>query len=165
MLPELRLRESDATDAAFVAPDLDGVPRLELTGSVETVDVLRVLVDLGRRQSNLATTEQLNLALKPNDPSTIRLSEGTQITKICLGLDAESVRLIEGGNLALSYGLLQGLPTTDNQVAELLGRIRNTAKIAWSKATGPKEVCLKPICVWSSVLPNAMSVVECCSST
>ena len=131
--------ESDATDAAFVAPDLDGVPRLELTGSVETVDVLRVLVDLGRRQSNLATTEQLNLALKPNDPSTIRLSEGTQITKICLGLDAESVRLIEGGNLALSYGLLQGLPATDSQVAELLGRIRNTAKIALEQGDRAKR--------------------------
>ena len=103
------------------------------------MDVLRVLIDLGRRQSNLATTEQLNLALKPNDPSTIRLSEGTQITKICLGLDAEAVRLIEGGNLALSYGLLQGMPAIDGQVAELMGRIRNTAKIALEQGDRAKR--------------------------
>ena len=135
----VEIAESDMTDSAFLAPDMDGVPRLELTGSVETMDVLRVLIDLGRRQSNLATTEQLNLALKPNDPSTIRLSEGTQITKICLGLDAEAVRLIEGGNLALSYGLLQGMPAIDGQVAELLGRIRNTAKIALEQGDRAKR--------------------------
>ena len=135
----VEIAESDMTDSAFLAPDMDGVPRLELTGSVETMDVLRVLIDLGRRQSNLATTEQLNLALKPNDPSTIRLSEGTQITKICLGLDAEAVRLIEGGNLALSYGLLQGMPAIDGQVAELMGRIRNTAKIALEQGDRAKR--------------------------
>jgi RNA polymerase sigma factor RpoD-like protein len=135
----VEIAENDATDVAFLAPVLDGVPQLELKGSAETADVLGILVDLGRRQSNLATTEQLNLALKPNDPSTIRLSEGTQITKICLGLDAEAVRLIEGGNLALSYGLLQGLPTIDSHVAELLGRIRNTAKIALEQGDRAKR--------------------------
>jgi RNA polymerase sigma factor RpoD-like protein len=112
----------------FCAPELTGIPRLEMTGSVEPADVLRVLVALGQQQSNLVTTEQLNLALKPNDPSTVRLSEGTHITKICTGLEAEAVQLIEGGNLALAYSLISGLPTTDAQAYALTQRIRNAAK-------------------------------------
>ena len=135
----VEMTEGEAPAGLFGAPVQEGIPRLEMTGSVETVDVLRVLVDLGRRQSNLVTTEQLNLALKPNDPSTVRMSEGTQITKVCLGLDAEKVRLIDGGNLALSYALLQGLPTTDSQAAELVRRILNTAKIALEQGDRAKR--------------------------
>ena len=85
------------------------------------------------------TTEQLNFALKPDDPSTIRLNEGTQITKLCQGLEAESVRLIEGGNLALSHALLQGEAVPDAQTAELLARIRNTAKIALEQGDRAKR--------------------------
>ena len=121
--------EGEAPQGLFGAPVLTGIPRLEMTGSVEPADVLRVLVALGRQQSNLVTTEQLNLALKPNDPSTVRLSEGSHITKVCMGLEAESVQLIEGGNLALSYSLLRGLPVTDGQANELVQRIRNAAKL------------------------------------
>jgi RNA polymerase sigma factor RpoD-like protein len=135
----VEMTEGEAPVGLFGAPVQEGIPRLEMTGSVETVDVLRVLVDLGRRQSNLVTTEQLNLALKPNDPSTVRMSEGTQITKVCLGLDAEKVRLIDGGNLALSYALLQGLPTTDGQAGELVRRILNTAKIALEQGDRAKR--------------------------
>jgi len=135
----VEMTEGEAPAGLFGAPVHEGIPRLEMTGSVETVDVLRVLTELGRRQSNLVTTEQLNLALKPNDPSTVRMSEGTQITKVCLGLDAEKVRLIDGGNLALSYSLLQGLSTTDSQASELVRRILNTAKIALEQGDRAKR--------------------------
>ena len=120
--------EGEMPQGLFCAPDLTGIPRLEMTGSVEPADVLRVLVALGRQQSNLVTTEQLNLALKPDDPSTVRLSEGSHITKVCMGLEAEAVQLIEGGNLALSYSLIKGLPASDAQAYELTQRIRNAAK-------------------------------------
>ena len=135
----IEISEAEVPGDVFIAPDLEGLPQLVAAGSSDTAELLKALIVLARHQSNLVTTEQLNFALKPDDPSTIRLNEGTQITKLCQGLEAESVRLIEGGNLALSHALLQGEAVPDAQTAELLARIRNTAKIALEQGDRAKR--------------------------
>ncbi len=111
---------------------------MELPNSAEPNEARRVLSELGRRQSDMVTAEQLNHALKPNDPSTVRISEGTQGSKVYQSIEADNLRLIEGGNLSLAYALVQGLKN-EQAVADLIGRIRNTAKLALEQGDRAKR--------------------------
>ncbi|MHC1758703.1 MAG: RNA polymerase sigma factor RpoD [Negativicutes bacterium] len=101
--------------------------------------MVRVLIELGQLQSNVVTTEQLNHALRPEDPPTVRVSENSNISKVVQGLDSVNIRLIDGGNLALAYFLLQGISQPSPEVSELLLQIHATAKIALEQGDRAKR--------------------------
>jgi RNA polymerase primary sigma factor len=130
--------DGEVQSGALESPGLPGVPTMELPNSAEPNEARRVLSELGRRQSDMVTAEQLNHALKPNDPSTVRISEGTQGSKVYQSIEADNLRLIEGGNLSLAYALVQGLKN-EQAVADLIGRIRNTAKLALEQGDRAKR--------------------------
>ncbi len=121
--------EGDSLPGYFEPPVTVGVPRLEIPVSAENAEVVRVLVDLGRLQSDTVTTEQLNQALRPTDPPTVRVSEGSHITKLMQGLETANIVLIDGGNLSLAHFLLQGIPEPSPEIVEALRRINATAKM------------------------------------
>ena len=121
--------EGDSLPGYFEAPVTVGIPLLEIPSSADNAEVVRVLVDLGRLQSDTITTEQLNQALRPTDPPTVRVSEGSHITKLMQGLEAANVVLIDGGNLSLAHFLLQGIPDPSPEIVEALRRINTTAKM------------------------------------
>lgn len=135
----IEIVEGELSPGLFDRPATDGIPSLALPASAENDEVTRVLVDLGRRQSNVVTTEQLNHALRPDDPPTVRVSENSNITKIIQGLEAADIRLIDGANLALAYSLLQGIPKPSTEVDETLQRILATAKIAMEQGDRAKR--------------------------
>jgi len=109
------------------------------SASAENDEVVRVLIELGQLQSNVVTTEQLNHALRPEDPPTVRVSENSNISKVVQGLESVNIRLIDGGNLALAYFLLQGISQPSPEVSELLLRIHAAAKIALEQGDRAKR--------------------------
>ncbi len=135
----IEIIEGDSSPGLFDPPTTDGIPTLALPASSENAEVVRVLIELGQLQSNIVTTEQLNHALRPEDPPTVRVSENINISKVVQGLENVNIRLIDGGNLALAYFLLQGISQPSSEVDELLIRIQATAKIAMEQGDRAKR--------------------------
>ena len=123
----------------FIPPSLDGIPTPAFPNAGDFTELIQALVNLGRQQANLITSEQLNLALRPEDPPTVRLSEGGNVTKAIQGLKDGNIRLVEGSNLALTYYLLQGESQSSPAVAGALQRIRATAKTALEQGDRAKR--------------------------
>ena len=111
-------------------PVSQGVPELELPLSGDSGEIVRVLADLGHRQGGYVSMEQLNHALSPEDPPSSRMPEGSGVTKVLTGLQAANIQLVEGGNFALAWHVLHTVPTGEARVAELLRRLRGTARAA-----------------------------------
>jgi len=135
----IEMQEREAPLGLFEQPSTEGLPTLVLPTSADNAEIIRVLVDLGLRQSCTVTAQQLNKALRPEDPSTVRISEGSHITKVIQGLESANIRLIDGGNLALAYFLLQGVPEPLPEVVAVLRRIRETAKLALEQGDRAKR--------------------------
>ena len=136
----LEIVEGEADDNAFVPPVLDDkVPKWENPVSSDPIEMIRTLAVLGQCQANIVASEQLNRALRPEDPPTIRIAEGGNGAKVIQGLQDANIRVIEGGNLALAYYLLQGIPQETSAVAETLRRIHATAKIALEQGDRAKR--------------------------
>lgn len=135
----IELVEGEQTGDFFVPPDSDTIPKLPRLSSGESAEQIRVLTELGRLQANVVTTEQLNNALRPDDPSTVRLSEGSQVNKVLQGLEAAGISLIDGGNLALAYFLLQDMESSSVEASAALKRIRSTAKAALEQGDRAKR--------------------------
>jgi len=135
----IEMVEKESPPGLFEPPPKDGFPSLTPPASADTADVVSVLVELGRRQSAIVTAEQLNKALRPDDPPTVRISEGSHITKVIQGLTDANIQLIDGGNLALAYFLLQGACQPSPEIAEMLRRIQETAKIAMEQGDRAKR--------------------------
>ena len=125
--------------STFIPPSLDRIPTLAFSAAVDFTELIQALVNLGRQQANLITSEQLNLALRPEDPPTVRLTEGGNVTKAIQGLKDGNIRLVEGSNLALTYYLLQGELQSSPAVADAMQRIRATAKIALEQGDRAKR--------------------------
>ena len=123
----------------FIPPSLDGIPTPAFPNAGDFTELIQALVNLGRQQANLITSEQLNLALRPEDPPTVRLSEGGNVTKAIQGLKDGNIRLVEGSNLALTYYLLQGESQSSPAVAGAMQRIRATAKTALEQGDRAKR--------------------------
>lgn len=123
----------------FIPPSLDGIPTPAFPNAGDFTELIQALVSLGRQQANLITSEQLNLALRPEDPPTVRLSEGGNVTKAIQGLKDGNIRLVEGSNLALTYYLLQGESQSSTAVAGAMQRIRATAKTALEQGDRAKR--------------------------
>ncbi len=123
----------------FIPPSLDGIPTPAFSNAGDFTELIQALVNLGRQQANLITSEQLNLALRPEDPPTVRLSEGGNVTKAIQGLKDGNIRLVEGSNLALTYYLLQGESQSSPAVAGAMQRIRATAKTALEQGDRAKR--------------------------
>ena len=123
----------------FIPPSLDGIPTPAFPNAGDFTELIQALVNLGRQQANLITSEQLNLALRPEDPPTVRLSEGGNVTKAIQGLKDGNIRLVEGSNLALTYYLLQGESQPSPAVAGAMQRIRATAKTALEQGDRAKR--------------------------
>ena len=135
----IEMQERETPQGLFEQPSTEGLPALVLPTSADNAEIIRVLVDLGLRQSGTVTAQQLNKALRPEDPPTVRISEGSHITKVIQGLESANIRLIDGGNLALAYSLLQGVPEPLPEVVAILRRIRETAKIALEQGDRAKR--------------------------
>ena len=135
----IEIIEGESSPGLFDPPSTEGIPILTLPTSAENAEVVRVLIELGQLQSNVVTTEQLNHALRPEDPPTVRVSENSNISKVVQGLETVNIRLIDGGNLALAYFLLQGISQPSSEVNELLLRIQATAKIALEQGDRAKR--------------------------
>jgi RNA polymerase primary sigma factor len=136
----LEIVEGEADDNAFVPPKTeDKLPKWEKPISGDPAEVIRALTVLGQCQANIIASEQLNLALRPEDPPTIRIAEGGNAAKVIQGLQDVNIRVIEGGNLALAYYLLQGISPKSPEVEETLRRIRATAKIALEQGDRAKR--------------------------
>ena len=135
----IEIIEGESSPGLFDPPSTEGIPILTLPTSAENAEVVRVLIELGQLQSNVVTTEQLNHALRPEDPPTVRVSENSNISKVVQGLETVNIRLIDGGNLALAYFLLQGISQPSSEVDELLLRIQATAKIALEQGDRAKR--------------------------
>lgn len=123
----------------FVPPALDTAPTPSFPTVADLTELIRAAVTLGRQQANLITTEQLNFALRPEEPPTVRLAEGGNVAKTIQGLKEADIRLVEGGNLALAYYLLEGEPQSSAAVADTLQRIRTTAKVALEQGDRAKR--------------------------
>ena len=123
----------------FIPPSLDGIPIPAFPNAGDFTELIQALVNLGRQQANLITSEQLNLALRPEDPPTVRLSEGGNVTKAIQGLKDGNIRLVEGSNLALTYYLLQGESQSSPAVAGAMQRIRANAKTALEQGDRAKR--------------------------
>ena len=123
----------------FIPPSLDGIPTPAFPNAGDFTELIQALVNLGRQQANLITSEQLNLALRPEDPPTVRLSEGGNVTKAIQGLKDGNIRLVEGSNLALTYYLLQGESQSSPAVAGAMQRIRANAKTALEQGDRAKR--------------------------
>ena len=136
----LEIVEGEADDNAFVPPRTeDKLPKWENPVSGDPAEVIGALTVLGQCQSNIIASEQLNRALRPEDPPTIRIAEGGNAAKVIQGLQDVNIRVIEGGNLALAYYLLQGISPKSPEVAETLRRIHATAKIALEQGDRAKR--------------------------
>ena len=126
----IEIAEGTPMSPAFDCPDTDHVPQMELPESLEPAEIIRVLTALGHKQGEFVTMEQLNYALRPEEPVTSRVSEGANITKILQGLQVAPIQIVEGGNLTLAYFLLRSVPQSEPKINELYQRLRNTAKAA-----------------------------------
>ncbi|NMC33323.1 MAG: RNA polymerase sigma factor RpoD [Veillonellaceae bacterium] len=131
--------DGEADSNLFVPPALDTAPIPSFPAVADLTELIRAAVTLGRQQANLITTEQLNLALRPEEPPTVRLAEGGNVAKTIQGLKEADIRLVEGGNLALAYYLLEGEPQSSAAVADTLQRIRTTAKVALEQGDRAKR--------------------------
>lgn len=136
----LEIVEGEANDNTFVPPRTeDKLPKWENPVSGDPAEVIRALTVLGQCQANIIASEQLNRALRPEDPPTIRIAEGGNAAKVIQGLQDVNIRVIEGGNLALAYYLLQGISPKSPEVTETLRRIHATAKIALEQGDRAKR--------------------------
>ena len=126
----IEIAERTAMSQVFDCPDKSNVPQLELPATLEPAEIIRVLTELGHKQGEFVTMEQLNYALRPEEQLTARVSEGTNITKILQGLQVAPIQIVEGGNLTLAYSLLRTVPQSEPKSSELYHRLRNTAKAA-----------------------------------
>lgn len=135
----IEITEGDAPVGIFEPPVTDKIPKQVAPPSADNAEVVRVLIDLGRLQSNTVTAEQLNHALRPDDPPTVRISEGSHITKAVQGLEAANIRMIDGGNLSLAYSLLREISQPSHEVVDVLRRIQDTAKNAMEQGDRAKR--------------------------
>ena len=122
--------EGTVVPGVFESPDKTLAPQLELPAALDVVEIVRVLTELGHKQGELISMEQLNFALRPEEQLTARVSEGANVAKVLQGLQAVPIHLVEGGNLALASYLLRSIPRTEPKTVELFRRLRNTAKAA-----------------------------------
>lgn len=135
----IEIIDGEADSNLFVPPALDTAPTPSFPTAADLTELIRAVVTLGRQQANLIATEQLNLALRPEEPPTVRLAEGGNVAKTIQGLKEADIRLVEGGNLALAYYLLEGEPQSSASVADTLQRIRTTAKVALEQGDRAKR--------------------------
>ena len=136
----IEIVEGEADDTAFVPPAIDDrLPKWERPVSGDLLEVIGVLTNLGQLQANFVTSEQLNRAMRPDDPPTVRIAEGGNAAKVIQGLQEANIRVIEGGNLALAYYLLQGISRQISEIPEILQRIHATAKIALEQGDRAKR--------------------------
>lgn len=126
----IEIIEGEGKAGFFDPPGTEKIPIMDLVKSSDSAEVIRYLTELGKCQSSIVTTEQLNYAMRPNDPPTVRISEGGPVSKVAQGLETAQIRLIEGGNLSLAYFLLQGTTLSSPEIADVLQRIQTTAKVA-----------------------------------
>lgn len=130
--------DGEADESLFAAPHFSSVPTLKPTDGLELNESIQALMELGKLQSELVTAEQFNYALKPNDPPTVRMSEGPAISKACQVLQNNGIELIEGGNLSLAYALLRD-QQNESACIDLLSRIKNAAKNALEQGDRAKR--------------------------
>lgn len=136
----IEIVEGEADDTVFIPPVLEGkLPKWESPVSGDPMEVIRALSNLGPCQANIITSEQLNRALRPEDPPTVRIAEGGNAGKVIQGLQDANIRVIEGGNLALAYYLLQGISRQISEIPDTLQRIHATAKIALEQGDRAKR--------------------------
>lgn len=114
----------------FEMPVSKDVPFVETPANSDVAEITRVLVDLGHKQGEYISVEQLNRAFRPEEQTMTRMPEGAGVTKILAGLQAASIQLVEGGNFALAWHLLHTVPQSEPKTVELLRRLRSTAKTA-----------------------------------
>ena len=118
------------TAPPFAHPADPIVPEPEPPKSSDVAEMIRVLVELGRRQGAYVSVEQLNRVIRPEEHPTNRMPEGAGVTKVLQGLQTASIQLVEGGKLSLSCYLLYSVSQNEPMAAVLLRRLRNTAKAA-----------------------------------
>jgi RNA polymerase sigma factor RpoD-like protein len=136
----IEIVEGEADDTSFVPPAIDDrLPKWESPVSGDLLEVIGALTNLGQLQANFVTSEQLNRAMRPDDPPTVRIAEGGNAAKVIQGLQDANIRVIEGGNLALAYYLLQGISRQISGIPEILQRIHATAKIALEQGDRAKR--------------------------
>jgi len=126
----VEIAEGIAVPDVFERPEKSDAPRLELPTTLDVAEIVRVLTELGNKQGGFVSMEQLNYSLRPEEQLTARVSESAHVAKVLQGLQAVPIALVEGGNLSLAYNMLRSIPRSETKAAELLRRVRNTAKAA-----------------------------------
>lgn len=134
----IEIIDGEVEENFLTSPGLPAVQSKKLPDGQELNDNIQALLELGQAQSGLVTAEQLNYALKPNDPPTVRMGEGPAVSKACQVLQNAGIHLIEGGNLSLAFALIQDLKN-DSAAQELLTRVKATTRIALEQGDRAKR--------------------------